>query len=579
MRCAELKIMIAEQRAAAAVPLHCAVQVMPFINSRRLESLPAETLLRVTADRLLHPIEDSRLLSSLSADVRKDDAGLVVLESTSPTAQRVKALQDHSAFRAIAPLSRILSGTLARLARKVPPAELGDRLFGSVTEGQALDGASGADAVIDGSGKPTTLLRRLQTYTQQLETEWWSSELALCTEADLAEQTKPVTKELWTVFKTLLFSITMIFDSLVDAIVDMCPSPTVTVMPAQTADGSSAKWGPVSTSNIPAQYLQCMHAVQTTYAHTYWITVTFGHDGFDVYRSVFYSSLDVLGRDGEACVALLEALVPHLSYGPERLQVSTATHFMLVAEQIVGVLPDDMIEKLVLPICKPYLHSSANKYAFESAHTVLLAVFANDKDVAEKLAPFYLQLLLSIFPSELNVAQFEHAFTTVMNSISDRDDALAWWAMDLLAQEIENEREASKSGAIAGQRQVANTAGVDRSISREVELQLVYVAQISTVNLVLLRSLLAKVRRYIVQYPIAPISIPGLSASETGTDQSGRGEDEVASTPVSPALIDPAATARQRLAEKAFDALSGLDASTREEGLRWWLDNRGVFGV
>ncbi|CAD6889476.1 unnamed protein product [Tilletia laevis] len=590
-----------EQLSAAVMPLHCAVQVMPFINSRRLEALSGDILLRIVADRLLLPIESSQLLHSLGQDVKKGNDGKLLLDPSSITARRLQTLQTNDAFRTIAPLSRILSGTLARLARKLSPEDMSARLFGVVTETKdvastdatnvmsSLGPPAGGDGVALLSA-PLTLLRRLHAYARTLESGWWSGELATCAESDLAETTKPVTKELWTVFKTILFSYTMIFDSLVDAVLDMCPSPTITIpaptpssFSSTTATSSESRWGPASTSNIPTPYLQCMHAVLSTYAHMYWITSTFGHDGFDVYRSVFYSALDVIGRDGEACVGVLEAMVPHLSYGPDRLQETSATYFMLVSEQVVALLPSEIIKGLVLKICRPYLGNNTNKDAFESAHSVILSIFAHDKEVAEDLAPFYIELLISIFPSQLSAGQFEHAFTTVMSAIADRDDALAWWGMELLANTIEQERDQERGPVDVGGAAGAVATTALPSSSRQLELQLVYAAQISTVNLVLLRSVLDKVRRYILRYPSAPMTlvglVPGLESGKPSSDRDTAGASS--STLPSSTISAPvtAAAARQRLCEKAFDALSGLDASTREEGLRWWLDNRASFGV
>ncbi|KAE8268928.1 hypothetical protein A4X09_0g3402 [Tilletia walkeri] len=581
-----------DQHSAAVMPLHCAVQVMPFINSRRLEILSGDILLRIVADRLLLPIERSQLLASLRQDVKKGSDGKLVLELSSATAQRLYTVQNDDAFRTIAPLSRILSGALARLARKLSPADLNVRLFGVVTETKEGTSAVSTTTVSSVAPKealeplsaPPTLLRRLHVFSRTLESDWWSSELAKCAEGDLAEATKPIAKELWTVFKTILFSFTMIFDSLVDAVVDMCPSPTITIpAPSSSLSSSSnisptdSRWGPASTSNIPAAYLQCMHAILLIYAHMYWITSTFGHDGFDVYRSVFYSALDVIGRDGEACVGVMEAMVAHLGFGAEDksdVQVKSATYFMLVSEQILGVLPDKMLKGLVLKVCKPWLADKVNKDAFESAHSVVLSMYTNNKDASEDLTPFYIDLLLSTFPSDLSAGQFEHAVTTVISAIADRDDSLVWWVMELLASAIEREPIERKGEGDA-----------TSSSSRRLELQLVYTAQISTVNLVLLRTVMDQVRRYVLEYPITPISLvgrlPGFENEEGDKASTGTSAAEDKSLPSAATTSPPvtAASARQRLCEKAFDALTGLDASTREEGVRWWLDNRTAFGV
>ena len=159
-----------------------------------------------------------------------------------------------------------------------------------------------------------------------------------------------------------------------------------------------------------------------------------------------------------------------------------------------------------------------------------------------------MHLLLKGFPSLLKPVQFEHAFTTIVNTISDVDDAQAWWILLQLSETIDQRRLTLKA---AGAEKAPvppsplSTGGAGETLSPKEVLQILettYIAQLSNVNLTLMRSALARVRSYIKQATID-------------------GDDEK----------------RLALCEKTFGALALLDASTREEGLRWWTDHRTEF--
>ncbi len=198
-----------------------------------------------------------------------------------------------------------------------------------------------------------------------------------------------------------------------------------------------------------------------TFSHLYWITSTFGADGFDVYRKVFYSALDILGRDGEACIQLLELIAP-VSPDPTDPSTSTdglemnaskrssTTYFLNVAEQLIAVLPDEVVEQLILPICRPYLENTRFSDTFESAHSVVLALYSNHKRCILNLAPFYVELLIASYPKRLTSVQLEYAMSTVVSAISDRSDSVAWWVITKLADEIDRERMGAASSSSDG---------------------------------------------------------------------------------------------------------------------------------
>lgn len=616
------------------VPLYLAAQLAPFVPDRKIHALDPIHLTSATSDAVLQLFEasdHSSFLSSLSHDVSTHDgsssggsssnkAGQIHLNPNGTTAQVLRSVTDSTLFPLLGPLSKLMSRGLAKAVTSLTPDELSSLLLGT------SDGS--LELPPEGEAMSYPLLVRMFRLSSRLEASWLSSPLAGAEESQIAESSRQLTKQLWTVFKTLLFSYTMVFDSMMDALVDMCPSPTLTIPPAAVAskseilDSSTAlvkrKWPPASTSNLPAPYLLVVQLILTTFSHLYWITSTFGSDGFDVYRKVFYSALDVIGRDGEACIQLLELIAPVTidalgsSTSTQGVEMNVAkrsstTYFLNVAEQLVGVLPDEVVEQLILPICRPYLEDTRFSDTFESAHSVVLALYSSNKRCILDLAPFYVELLIASYPERLTSVQFEYAMSTVVSAISDRSDSVAWWVITKLADEIDRERLSSPAAETAAptagevhaggfaessgatEQDVASatassesshpsspdstSTAVDASSSRTSEkeeaadtydrlthLQMCLIGCIPSINLVLLRSALHKVESYITQHK--------QHEQEQAQHAGGIAAEQEAQR-----------SSRLALCQKTFEAIQALNAATREEGLRWWLDNRARFGV
>lgn len=75
---------------------------------------------------------------------------------------------------------------------------------------------------------------------------------------------------------------------------------------------------------------------------------------------------------------------------------SQTTHYLDVLEQVVAPLSDSYIQKTVFAYARPYLDAVEYRPPFESAHSVILAVFAKAKAVGPDFAPFYTHLLLRV---------------------------------------------------------------------------------------------------------------------------------------------------------------------------------------
>ncbi|CAG8450895.1 14551_t:CDS:2 [Racocetra fulgida] len=130
-----------------------------------------------------------------------------------------------------------------------------------------------------------------------------------------------------------------------------------------------------------------------------------------------------------------------------------------------------------------------------------------------KEAPFYCSLLLESYPTLIHESQLRVAYTTVIKSLSNTDDALTFSCLEKLIKRIED---------------------TPASHLHREHLLLTLIDQVQSVNLVLLETLLTKIK-YFIQ-----------------TEQ-----DRI----------------RKRAMKKAlFDALStGLDYTKKDTGVKWWL--------
>ncbi|MCO5584960.1 hypothetical protein L7F22_038892 [Adiantum nelumboides] len=532
--------------------LFLAAQVSPYVSARRLSLLNPGDVIKVLSDTMLDLFEGCGIFQSLREDIYQDAQGLLGLSASSGTALRAQLLNDHPLFKVFGPLSRLLSLAFSNITRSLNPAQVQEVLLGLSPETFSAP------------------LSRMYAIAFAWETRWLGSRLAGAEEREILRSSRPQTKLLWGVFKTLLFSYTMIFDALMEAIVDVCPTPTETRPISVNASENTEvgnKWLATTESNIPPVYLQIVRTILLTYSKLSWVISTFGTGGFDAYRRVFYEALEVLSRDGRASVALTIRLIPSpldiLQTNAARR--AKATFFLDVVEQLMIQLPDDMIEDVILPACRPYLDDRTYQEAFESAHSVVLSIYSSGKECLLELTPYYSQLLLTCFPTNLSAEQLTLAFSTVVDAVSDRSDTLAWHTLELLWSSIEHERfmyahhqkkltvdqpkpqqddttNATVNSSIESVVKPKDPEEEDQSSKREKELTDVYVAQIANVNLVLLRSVLDRVKRLIMYRT--------------------RASEE-----------------RLHLCQRTFASLAGLDASTREEGVRWWLAERERFGV
>ncbi|KDN53399.1 hypothetical protein K437DRAFT_253095 [Tilletiaria anomala UBC 951] len=581
------------------VSLTLAAQVVQYVPQRKLETLPVQSLLYVASDAMLGIFEHHDVLQRIAEDVtRSGEDDKLNIASDSETARRVKALAGDKLYPWLGPISQLVAVGLSQATLQLSLADL-----------SALALIRPADST------PANLepfFTRVRVLSEHIGMLWLGSELAGTDNDQINMDSRETTKQLWNTFKSYIFCLTMPFDSLMEAVIDMCPSPTVPIAARPPhKSGLTGRWPAVASSNLPPQFLSIVQSILQTYGHLYWIVSAFGSNGFTAYTHIFYSSLDIIGRDAEACVALMELIEPTDSLG-KKLEMNDAkrsaiTYYLDVAEQLTASLPDEIIEARLLPTCRPYLDDPRFRTTFESAHSVVLAIFSSQKRVCMSLVPYYVDILLRSYPSLLTSVQLDHAFSTIVNTASDTDDAVAWWALMQLDDAIDRQR-LLVNGEDSGEPVSTPSQDFDATAtSRKLEaagpaenpspdealqaLEMTYISQLSSINLTLLRSALSRVQTFIraaAQLDATPVqpqqqesegkdastaSVARVSGAVATLGRKGRGKHRKNES------LSKGRAKVLALCGHIFDVLAQLDASTREEGLRWWTEHRIEFGV
>lgn len=389
------------------------------------------------------------------------------------------------------------------------------------------------------------LLSNIYFFAYLLFTWWELCPLSLIEKEEyLDDETKEAKPILWQIFRQCIFSVTRIFIHVIDR---SFLHPEI-----------YGKQERILTIN--------------TYSYLYFITSRFGLYGFPGFKKVFFSALDRVLDDKSEPKVVINICRP--SFGNTPTQRSRITYYLLLIENLIGALDDDTVEQNVLPFIYPYLQDNSDIHLFESAHSVMLAIFSNMKKVTNELAPFYCNLLLESYPKLIHVSQFRVAYTTIIKSLSNTDDALTFLCLEKLIKKIEDtpisaltplDTDKSKkmipiessygpkdestlmSSDKSSYSTFVDSAGENRSVKNEDDeiqsfvshlnrghLLLTLIDQIRSVNLIFLETLLAKIK-YFLQ-----------------AEQEGIG--------------------KQAIKKALFNALStGLDYTKKDTGVKWWL--------
>lgn len=186
----------------------------------------------------------------------------------------------------------------------------------------------------------TPPLEGLESLGEKLHRDWaacvWSN-------ASGSEDLHPDTRgrdEPWAIFKTLLFTLTMIFSSLISLMNAM----------------------PLSTHRHPSEItVNLASCALRTFSSIFFITSKFGTNGFGAYQNVWYGAVDLVSQARpqkiqqiiKTCEPRFEANERRSAILPAALPRSRMTYWLNLVEQLVLHIPEDYLEVTVIPTLRP----------------------------------------------------------------------------------------------------------------------------------------------------------------------------------------------------------------------------------
>ncbi|SCV71125.1 BQ2448_2713 [Microbotryum intermedium] len=556
------------------LPSWFAAQTFPMFPVDLLAVGPVSSLLNLLTKSWSDCFAGGTLFKSLPCDLIQTPQGL---SWTVPSAShdQLSTLTQAPLFQALGPLSRAIS-------RLVQAAALAAR-----TTASTIPASSSPLVSVISLG--STLERVVNRVQKGWASTPWSD---LEDDQALAPDTRE-RKEPWTLLKSLLFALTLIDSSL---LIIVEPKPEVLPTRLQL--------------DLAAQAVRVLH-------RSYFITLRFGSDGFSAWRGVWAGLMEVVGQDTRVQVEdLMRHMEPNrLGHAHERLvERSEATFYLNAAEVLIKRIGDDYLEDKVLPCCYPYLEDAKYRDTFESAHSVLLAVFATQKKVSSDLAIWYTKVLLQVSLAKalswvlfalLPFQGLPEPYVGCPTATRLHDDQLlssirsiplstptqasnpitttttssppATHDLSPTTSPSANVPPSSSSAALRTFEDDLTSTRLDETFSLspvEVKalslprghLLLTLIDQTTSVNLVLLRQVLDEIWELIREEPKDESGVvedvEGFKEKGKGRGNEKKGESFVG-------------TGRQALIKVLFATLGeGLDATKREEGVRYWLERR-----
>ncbi|KAF8974951.1 hypothetical protein BGZ46_009556 [Entomortierella lignicola] len=322
------------------------------------------------------------------------------------------------------------------------------------------------------------ILQRMHSFAVNIHVDWSRCGISRADsflerkdgEARLDSETAKTVGMLFQVFKTVLFAYTMIFGSVAEKV--------------SSASGLTS---------------QLDYLMLDSYAYLFFITYKLGPGSFQVYEELITSILarmviseelsatqqqQILRQNGNdeninRHVLLnntIKNMMPRAELGYyDPVLESRTLFFMNLLERLMIAIEEDFLEQQLLPLVYPYLLKNDQRDLFESSHSVVMSVFLTNKKIAKQVAPFYSNLLLQHFPGEINIDQLRAAFTTMIKSLSETEDALAWLCVEKLLERIRLYDELAESDVESLREETAALLKEEQK-SRENEKTLVEVA-------------------------------------------------------------------------------------------------------
>lgn len=239
------------------MPTWLAAETLATISIDSLQLGPLVALLALLTNSFSITFSSGSLFDSLASDLSETPEGLH-WNIPSPSHTLLVGLIDSPLFQSLGSLSRAIG-----------------RCIDAAGQHGGEDEIRAVRECIDGC-------ERLARYIQL---SWAKSRWCDLEDSQLDEETRKTALP-WTALKSLLFSLTLVQSSL---LVLLTPASSATATPLQL--------------QLAAQALRNL-------AHTYFITIKFGTDGFGAWRGLFSGLVEVIAHDEMTVAALLADLEP-----------------------------------------------------------------------------------------------------------------------------------------------------------------------------------------------------------------------------------------------------------------------------
>ncbi|KAG2113665.1 hypothetical protein BD769DRAFT_1490433 [Suillus cothurnatus] len=398
----------AESADALVLSLIIASQSLLLVPSQKFTALPLSHLLGLIMRTIEDAFDGGRFLSSLQSSLSSNAKFKIHIPLDSPISESIKSVSNSTSIAYIGSISKLCARTVSLFVDHRPNAAL--PLISEAYE-------------------------KLNSITAHVVTDWFPTALSGATgQSLLSPDAREVTTAIWATLKTLLFSVIMITEAGLSALVYI----------------------PSSSAVLPRNSTLAVIVLQTL-SHLSFVIAQFGgagHGAFDELKRLFYLALDVLGSDvaesneyARRLCDVKSGLDPPLAHPFYQAKKAFA---LSAIEQLVPVLNELIIQELVLPTCLPHLSDTSHRETFESAHSVILAIFASHAQKASestsqqrggftrKIVPFYANCLIdNSVQGRLSTLQLRLAYAALVRSAASVADlSLAWFCIDCLLAAI-----------------------------------------------------------------------------------------------------------------------------------------------
>lgn len=508
---------------------------VPLLSSRMLETLPLDILHDLLMSTIESAFQGGDYLLSATVSLSKGKEAAVMFRSANQFAHTIRTLATSKFTTSMAALCTCCTRVLSVLVDSRP---------------------------IQGWRAMSQAISRLRFLARSVEAGWIVGPFASLTSTnqdDIAHEERELLTQLWAILKTQLFTTLMLSQTILSTVVFTAPPHDAT---------SSTSYSP---------YL-LTEGVLCTLSHLAFVIQQFGgvatttQNGFPELKRAFYMALDVLSASTVESARFVSELCQEINKHDIQLEAflhAKKAYVLACIEQLIPVLSDAQVRSDVFPLCQPLLSDHVHRETYESAHSVMLAIFASYAQktgeispeprrmpgkntltaFAEESVPFYTQCLIeNSGEGRLSTTQLCLAYAALVRSASafgrvkathpeshTDGDVFAWYCIQALLDAI---------------REIGHpTPIVDEQDEHLQRLGLTLIATVPSVSLTLLPRMLEECERIIT-------SSRSWAKTASNFDQSPR--------------IHLAKALFREISENVGDA-------EKEYCIQWWHDHRDTL--